>query len=164
MCNARVGGTSLAASPNPPLWHNPQLREIAKVPDGACWAASGVKYAHQMFRDGVFRFFIDLKTEYGVPNTFFFRYLQLRHAAMAQYGGGEVALSPSSMEKLVADVDHSKLISKYYFTLLTSSSPRMERVAAQWKGDIPSLTEESWSEALDTRVPSMVSVRDKLLQ
>lgn len=75
-----------------------------------------------------------------------------------------MTLSPSNMEKLVADEDHSKLISKYYFTLLTSSSPRMERVFAQWKMDIPSLTEESWSEALDTLVPSMISARDKMLQ
>lgn len=53
ICNARTGGTSLADSPNAPLWHNPQLKKIAKVPDGACWAAYGVKYAHQLFREKV---------------------------------------------------------------------------------------------------------------
>ena len=164
ICNKRVGGSSLEASPNAPLWHNPQLKEIVKVPDGSCWAKYGVKYAHQLFRDGVFRSFADLKTEYGVPNAFFFRYLQLRHAVTAQYGGGVVALSPSKMEKVLTDGDHSQLISKYYFVLLTSSSPRMERVRAQWQANIPSLTEESWSEALESLVPSMISARDKLTQ
>lgn len=155
VCNAKTGGSSLAESSNAPLWHNSQLKEIAKVPDGACWAVYGVKYAHQLFRDGI---------EYAIPNTFFFRYLQLRHAAMAQYGRGEVTLSPSNMEKLISLEDHSKLISRYYFALLTSSSPRMERVAAQWKTDIPSLMEETWSEVLDTMVPSIISARDKMLQ
>lgn len=82
-----------------PLWHNPQLKEIAKVPDGVCWAAYGVKYAHQLFRDGFFRSFTDLKAEYAIPNTFFFRYLQLRHAVMAQYSRGKITLSPLQWKK-----------------------------------------------------------------
>lgn len=61
MCNSRMGGTSLNTSLNAPLWHNPQLGEIYNIPDGACWAEYGVKYAHQLFRDGVFRTFLDLK-------------------------------------------------------------------------------------------------------
>lgn len=75
MCNDRVGGTSLTTSPNTPLWHNPQLTEIFKIPDGAWWVNYGVKYAHQLFRDGTFRSFTDIKTEYEIPNGFFFPYL-----------------------------------------------------------------------------------------
>lgn len=161
MCNTKVGGTSLTTSPNAPLWHNPQLSEIFKIPDGACWANYGVKYAHQLFRDRTFRSFTDLKTEYKIPNKFFFRYLQLRHAATAQFGREEDVLSPSSMQKWISEKDHSKLFSYYYFTLLTSSSPRVERVAAQLKVDIPSLKEESWSEALESLLPSMIPATDK---
>lgn len=68
----------------------------------------------------------------------------------------------NTLISLIAEEDHSKLISKYYSALLSPSTARM--VAAQWKTDIPSLAEETWLEVLDTMVPSMISARDKMLQ
>lgn len=88
----------------------------------------------------------------------------MRHAVRAQYGGGVVNLSMSAMEKLIAEEDHSKLISRYYSVLLAPSSPGLDRVALQWKTDIPSLTEETWQGVLDTTMSSMISARDKMLQ
>lgn len=140
------------------------MGEICRIPDGACWAAYGIKYAHQLFRDRIFRSFVDLRAKYKITNTFFFWYLQLRHAVTTQYGRGEVVLTSSGLEKLIAEEEHSKLISKYYFTLLTSSFTRMDRVSAQWKADITSIMEESWTEVLDTMLPSMISAKEKLLQ
>lgn len=164
ICNGRVGGTILTTSSNAPLWHNPHLSEIYKNPDGICWAQYGIIYAHQLFQYGTLRSFKDLQIEYKLPNTLFFCYLQLLHAVAAQFGLREVGLSPSRMEKLLFEKGNFKLISKYCFTLLTSSSPRMERVAAQWKVDIPSLIEESWSEVMESLLPSVISARDKLIQ
>lgn len=68
------------------------------------------------------------------------------------------------MEKMIVEEDHVKMFSRDYSPLLSSSTPRVERVAAQWRLDIPSLGEETWLEVLDTMVTSMISARDKLLQ
>lgn len=61
-----------------------------------------------------------------------------------QFGLTEVLLSPATLEKLLFEDGHSKRISIYYILLLTSSSPRMEKIAmSQWRSDITSPTEES---------------------
>lgn len=40
----------------------------------------------------------------------------------------------------------------------------MEKIARDWTSDIPSLTGESWSEVIETLLPSVTSARDKLIQ
>lgn len=50
----RLGWILLNKSPNAPLWHNPQLPELFKIPEGTCWANYGLKYAHQLFYDHSF--------------------------------------------------------------------------------------------------------------
>lgn len=101
----------------------------------------------------------DIQTEYKCPNAYFYRYLQLHHAVAAQFGFQEVQLAHSELDNLLLEEDHSKLILRYYFALLTSSSPRMERVEAQWRTDIPSLTKESWAEVTESLLPSVISAR-----
>lgn len=49
-------------------------------------------------------------------------------------------------------------------TLLTFSSPRMERVPTQWSSNIPSLTDEPWSEVTESMLPSVISTREKLIK
>lgn len=72
----------------------------------------------------------------------------------SQFGVQGVQLIHSELEKILLEEDHSKLISRYYFTLLTSSSSMMERVEAQCRTDIPSLTKESWAEVIKSLLPS----------
>lgn len=115
---------------------------------GIRWARYGIKSAHQLFSDGVFKMFKDLQLEFKIPNKHFYSYLQLRHVVVAQFGLTEVSLSSSRLEKLLFGDDHSKLISRYYSLLLTSSSQRMEKIARQWTSDIPTPTDEIWSEVV----------------
>lgn len=62
------------------------------------------------------------------------------------------------------DEDHFKLISRYYCVLLSSSSSRMARVEAKWRGDIPALTQESGAGVIDSLLQSVISARDKIIQ
>lgn len=53
----------------------------------------------------------DICSDMGVPRVWCFKYLQLCHAAWAQFGGGEVSLVNTKLESVLLDPDHSKLIS-----------------------------------------------------
>lgn len=43
------------------------------------WMKSGLRYVHQLFQSSQFKSFEQLREEFGLPRTDFFRYLQIRH-------------------------------------------------------------------------------------
>lgn len=64
---------------------------------------------------------------------------------------------------MIFEDNHSNLHFKILFHLADLLlPPRMDRVAAHWKSDISSLTEESWSEVMESQLPSVISARKKL--
>lgn len=76
----------------------------------------------------------------------YFRYLQLRHTAAAQFGLSNVSLQPTALEKLLCDRTHSKIISTT--SLLHSKTTRLQSTETDWRADIPDLTEEVRQELL----------------
>lgn len=54
--------------------------------------------------------------------TAYFRYIQLRHTAEAQFGLINVSLKPFKLENVICDPSHNKLVSTYYLSLLHSKT------------------------------------------
>lgn len=93
-----------------------------------------------------------LTTYESISNTFLFPYIQLRLAVVAQFGLKDVSLQPSKLRALLIEDDHSKLVSRYYLVLRSSSSIKMERISRQWQADIPSWIEEMWTDIAETQI------------
>lgn len=92
MCWDRITDSQLAMCPNNTLWNNPCLQE-----------------SHTLADVGQYKTFKELKTEF---NSYFFAYLQLRHAAVAQFGVQGVILQTSQMQGLFGQNDYVKFISR----------------------------------------------------
>lgn len=61
--------------------------------------------------EGQFCSFEHLCRAFGIPRTWHFKYVQLRHATMAQFGGGgAVQLQNSKLEGVLLESDHVKMI------------------------------------------------------
>lgn len=72
-------------SPDTPLWCNPRLKEFHSLQDPGLWAGRGIKYLEDVC-DGLGLFTFDrLKHKFQLPNSFFCRFLQLRHAFDSQF-------------------------------------------------------------------------------
>ncbi|XP_041447431.1 FGGY carbohydrate kinase domain-containing protein-like [Xenopus laevis] len=57
-----------------------------------------------------------------------------------------------------------KLVSRLYRNLLASVPPPFHTAQAQWKTNIPELTQDDWDEATETMYKSLIAMRDKVIQ
>lgn len=93
----------------------------------------------------------------------FFRYLQLRHAARAQFPSG-VNLAIHLVEPLLTATNIDRILSSIYFRLTCRDTSKMLRLFTKWQQDIPALTEEDWAEELQICIPLMISATDRFVQ
>lgn len=93
----------------------------------------------------------------------FFRYLQLRHAARAQFPTRPL-LHLDPVETVLSQEDLRKPLSVLYGTLLRTDSPKIEKLWDNWRTGIPSLDREDWEDSLEQCPKLVISSRDKLIQ
>lgn len=129
-----------------PLWFNLKLLEFMSVPDPSVWALNGIKYLDQICTGGWLRTFDKLKQMYGLPNSYLFRFLQLRPAFNSQFESSQVTFYTSTLEDLLRDRSTVKHLSNIYKSLLHNLHAEMEPLKAKWMGDFPSLDAEDWEE------------------
>lgn len=61
---------------------------------------------HHLYESGEFKSFERLQAEWGVPHSWYVRYVKLKHAAMAQYCLRGVSFSDSKLQTLLLQPDH----------------------------------------------------------
>lgn len=116
-CSKRRKDDPLWLSPNSPLWCKRTLEEFLKLPDGhSTWARHGIKYLHHIYQYNHLCTFAQLREKFGVPKTSFFWYVQVRHAAIAQFGEGGTMVQNTDLEKVLIDPDPAKWISRSGFS------------------------------------------------
>lgn len=93
----------------------------------------------------------------------YFRYIQLRHAARAQFPSKPL-LQLDLVEMVLSQDGLRKPLSALYGTLLKTDSPKVEKLWALWKADIPTLDREHWDDALEQNSKLVISSKDKLIQ
>lgn len=93
----------LVPSPSAPLWFNPKFSHFGETPDSIVWARVGIKQLQDIMGWGRFLTFDQLRSKYHHQNWYFFCYLQLRHAFIAQFGSETLKLSSSPLEQLLCD-------------------------------------------------------------
>lgn len=66
------------------------------------WDRQGIQCLAQLYKAGRLKSFQDLVEEYAISNRSFYRYLQIRHALEAQFGGeAPVWCEMTSLRKLI---------------------------------------------------------------
>lgn len=124
---------------------------------------TGLRTSCHIFKEGRLLSFTELKRKYQLPPWMFFRFVQLRHAARAQFPDG-IDLATHSVESLLTATDIDRTLSSIYLRLTCKDTSKMLPLFAKWQLDIPELTEEDWSEGLQQCIPLMILERDRFVQ
>lgn len=149
-----------------PIWLNASCTELAKLHFGAMWKAYGVTHLKQIFQNGVLRTFTALETEYNLPSSMQFYYIQLQHAVTTQSRSSEWYLSPTPVFSLIRNVDSSRVfISRCYAILLQSYLKQLPlRVREKWERDVGQLDREQWEEVIQVVGTFSLNVSQRLTQ
>lgn len=105
---------------------------VSFIPEskGLFWDRYGIKTVAQLYHAGSFKTFADFQHDYNIPNTAYFRRIQIRHMAPAQFELLNVSFQISKLEQSLPQFGHSKLTSTYYPSLLHS---RTYRTKFNWR-------------------------------
>lgn len=123
----------------------------------------GLGMAFQLWAKSCPRVLADLLIKYDLPHWMRFRYLQLRHAARAQFSRLPL-LQADLIEELLAPGDLTKPLSTLCGALLGTDSPKLERLWDTWHRDITLLNREGWEDCLEYGPKLVISSNDKLIQ
>lgn len=108
-------------TPSAPPWMNPKFLHLFSFPDPMIWACKGVKILNDITREGELCTFDQLKAWHNLPNSFFFRYLQLRHAFQEQFKNQRIEYLSSELENLLTDEELAKPLSSVYRSLFNKT-------------------------------------------
>lgn len=134
-----------------PLWRNPSLAYFRLTPNPQVRARYSIKSLR------------DIMLTYTQLCRVFFRYIQLHHAARAQFPSRPL-LQLDSVEMVLSQEGLRKLLSALYGTLLRTDSLKIEKLWSLWKEDVPSLDREDWEDSLERSPKLVISSRDNLIQ
>lgn len=98
-------GDSQGWSPYIPLWRNPKFPELLSLPGFEFGPQKGVKYLMQLYDQGSFRSFEDLRIALDLPHSALYCYFQLCHACSTQLGNKGAQLECGSLESVARRLD-----------------------------------------------------------
>lgn len=104
--------------------------------------------------------FDDLKQRYVLPNSYFFRYIQPRHAFCSQFGGDPLDLETSDLELLTCRDSLSKPVSSLYKDLFPDTVVLLRACRQAWEAAAPGLDRDDiWGAPFQC----LISTRDCLI-
>lgn len=151
-------------SPSTPIWMNPTLPQFYNLPDPMIWAVKGIKTLRDITYFGELQTFSQLQSRHDLPNTYLFRFLQIRHAFQEQFRELKVESLPSSLESLLVDGDLVKPLSVAYKEFFKSTPPAITKCREKWEMEVPEIQGEDWDELWMQPFRHLVSARDRLIQ
>lgn len=134
-----------------PFWHNPLLSELTKLQGFEPWVLKGVCTIAQLQRDGEFRSFDSLQEEYSLPHAWFYQYLQLRHAYLAQTRIANLSVIETfALDSILGFLNTKGVISEVYKSLLSQYLRSYPPPACQkWSEVLGPISEQQWGGVLD---------------
>lgn len=141
-----------------PLWHNSTLPEFRDLTDSSLWQDCGVVYLGQIINSAGIKSFQSLKEEFTLPDNMLFRYIQLRHAFVSQFGVAGPEIPDFSIPAHLMNSDSKGIISLLYNCFLTYRSESVVlRSKTKWESHVGAISKEDWEDALEA--PTRVSLR-----
>lgn len=98
-------------SPSSPIWMNHKLPHFYNIPDPGVWAVKGVKTLKDITLFGDLLTFFQMQARHELPNSYLFRFFQIRHAFPEQGKETRVESLPSTLESLLSAEDLKKVLS-----------------------------------------------------
>lgn len=109
--------------------------------------------------------FETLKSEFALPNSMFFRYIQLRHAFHTQYPADDLTLKDNPLMAAIKFPDPKKMISQFYAMLtIPQATVQAYALKTRWEDEVGSIEDDEWSDALDTCKLVSPKISDRLTQ
>ena len=128
------------------------------------WRERGIKTFLDLYIDGKFASFTDLRTKFNLPNSHFFRYLQVRH--YVKENCPQFESTPTThpfLENLLLPPDSKQLVSKFV-TCFTTAIPS-DHIRDAWASDLNSeISQEFWEEAMSQVHSCSINSRYRLIQ
>lgn len=113
------------------------------------WSDHGLNYLHQLVKDDNLKTFAQLKNEFDLPRTDFFRYLQLRSFLMTHKDWGKLKRSTPIEKFLISQISHGdkKIISKLYNIFLSTNVHNSEHIRLRWEAEMnKNISLDTWKE------------------
>lgn len=138
----------------------PPYQNLPQYPPPQIWAVKCIKYLDQNCSGGELRTSDTLKAQFDVPNIYFFKYLQLRHAC--HFKRSLVAFYTSILQLVLRDDSLTKPLSNIFRAMLPSVHSGLKIL--RWMLDFPGLDDENWEKLWECYFLQLVSARDRLVQ
>ena len=148
------------------IWDNPKLCIGRKPFLWDPWYQRGIKILGHLYHDNNLKSFEELKTEFGLPHTCFWQYLQLRHLLTKTFG------SPTSPPPKIDTVETFFKIfgmgheaSAYYTMLLDASDQGTFASKLPWEKDLGlTFSDGAWAKILRNGKKMSRELRTRLIQ
>ena len=103
------------------------------------WSDTGLVYLHQLFNEDNLKTFEQLKMDFDLPRTDFFRYLQLRTFLTSHKEWGKL-LKRTPLEEFLIEIqmgsEDKKTISKPYNIFLSMDLHNSLQIKQRWKAEM----------------------------
>lgn len=134
-----------------PIWNTPWLPELCKLEDFSSWQSQGVRrVSHLITGEGDLKQFSQLQSEYALPHSAFYKYLQLRHAFTKEDSDVKCCTKQFTPVDVISNTGTSRgLISLLYkFILGRRLSQSPIDLKTKWEGDIGPIEQGIWEDIL----------------
>lgn len=129
------------------------------------WHEKGIKSFASMFQDGCFVSFNKLSEKYNLPNTHFFRYLQVRQYVRANLPGFPSEPIVNAIDTFLSFDPLSRgALSKLYSIISMQKQSPIDRIKAAWEQDLGHIPDDLWVSILSSIHKSSICARLCLLQ
>ncbi|KAI5086736.1 hypothetical protein C0J45_23912, partial [Silurus meridionalis] len=133
-----------------------------------CWETSGLRCIKDLYAEGLFSSFENLRRLYDLPHNHFFRYLQIRSFIKNKFPPFPDLAPSSPLDNLTSSYlpfTNEGLISILYSQILSLQTHNLDKIKSRWEADLAiELSEDFWGKALKTIHSSSSSVRLRLIQ
>uniref|UniRef100_A0AAR2IMM0 Reverse transcriptase domain-containing protein n=1 Tax=Pygocentrus nattereri TaxID=42514 RepID=A0AAR2IMM0_PYGNA len=130
------------------------------------WARKGVSHVKDLFRSNSLISFEQLKSDFDIPQSNFFRYLQVRSFVKKYFSPSLTTLERNWIDdRLSINPLDRGVVSILYENIQRVTSPTLNHIKAQWEEELgEEISEEAWQRAVQWVPSSSVCVKHGLLQ
>lgn len=130
------------------------------------WKSRGLSSVKDLYLAGSFPSFTELSSNFDLPNTHFFRFLQVRDFVRCHFPGFPEVPDLTTVDTVLEVSPSLKgTISKLYNLLLSNFVPASDHLRATWSEDLNmEIDEEMWQSILKRIHSSSICARHQIIQ
>lgn len=146
-----------------PIASNPEFPPSNQDAVFRDWHERGLTQLANLFDGGTMFSFQDIKDQYALPNSHFFRYLQVRDFISKNMQN--LAPNTTFLERVLAYATHDKFISFVYDTFCSNLRSSTESLRTQWQRDLSiDIDDNMWESILENTSHILTSNTDRETQ